>query len=288
MDFQNIILDENNKYGKYYKRFYEEFVKKRNKKFLEFLDIKSKEGKYNSNYFMEIDIQQINGEEIFTDDTFKKLNFIEAMFNSSYRKFIDIQNYENYNDFIIFLDVLEEEITDLLLSNKRLLNCDLIGFKYKNKEFSYKINDLITNFESIYNIKNFDEIDQIIIYDFIINNKGNDELYKKVINNFFILLEYLYKIKKRENKNVKIDENTKIYEIFGNLKGIAEEFKDIFKGKNGLTIIKISKIYDYYLKLVFKYVKKDLEKKVKTIKDGNKNLTKNKYDLDDKTVKKNG
>ena len=36
------------------------------------------------------------------------------MFNSSYRKFIDIQNYENYNDFIIFLDVLEEEITDLL------------------------------------------------------------------------------------------------------------------------------------------------------------------------------
>jgi hypothetical protein len=42
MDFQNIILDENNKYGKYYKRFYEEFVKKRNKKFLEFLDIKSK------------------------------------------------------------------------------------------------------------------------------------------------------------------------------------------------------------------------------------------------------
>ena len=63
---------------------------------------------------MEIDIQQINGEEIFTDDTFKKLNFIEVMFNSSYRKFIDIQNYENYNDFIIFLDVLEEEITDLL------------------------------------------------------------------------------------------------------------------------------------------------------------------------------
>jgi hypothetical protein len=38
--------------------------------------------------------------------------------------------------------------------------------------------------------------------------------------------------------------------------------------------------------LIFKYVKKDLEKKVKTIKDGNKNLTKNKYNLDDKTVKK--
>lgn len=51
---------------------------------------------------MEIDIQQINGEEIFTDDTFKKLNFIEIMFNSSYRKFIDIQNHENYNDFIYF------------------------------------------------------------------------------------------------------------------------------------------------------------------------------------------
>ena len=207
---------------------------------------------------METDVQQINWEEIFTDDTFKKLNFIEAMFNSSYRKFIDIQNYENYNDFIIFLDVLEEEITDLLLSNKRLLNCDLIGFKYKNEEFSYKINELITNFESICGVKNLDESDQIIIYDFIINNKGNDALYKKVINNFFILLEHLYKIKKRENEKVKIDENnenTKIYEIFSNLKGILEEFKDIFKGKNDLTIIKISKINDYYLKLIFKYAK---------------------------------
>ena len=103
-----------------------------------------------------------------------------------------------------------------------------------------------------------DESDQIIIYDFIINNKGNDALYKKVINNFFILLEHLYKIKKRENEKVKIDENnenTKIYEIFGNLKGILEEFKDIFKGKNDLTIIKISKINDYYLKLIFKYAK---------------------------------
>ena len=78
----------------------------------------------------------------------------------------------------------------------------------------------------------------------------------------------------------------KIYEIFGNLKGIVEEFKDIFKCKNDLTIIKISKVYDYYLKLIFKNAKKDLEKKVKTIKDGNKNLTKNKYDLDDKIVKK--
>ena len=285
----DFILDENNKYGKCYKRFYEEFAQKRNKKLLEFLDIKSKEGKYNSNCFMEIDIQQINGEEIFTDDAFKKLNFIEVMFNSSYRKFIDTQNYENYNDFIIFLDVLEEEITDLLLSNKRLLNCDLIGFKYKNEEFSYQINDLITNFESIYNTKNLDESDQIIIYDFIINNK-NDDLYKKIINNFFILLEYLYKTRKRENENVKIDENTKIYEILDKLKGIAEEFKDIFKGKNDLTVIKISKIYDYYLKLIFKYAKKDLEKfqekKVKAIKEGNKNQTKNKYDLDDKIVKK--
>ena len=207
---------------------------------------------------METDVQQINWEEIFTDDAFKKLNFIEATFNSSHRKFTDIQNYENYNDFIIFLDVSEEEITDLLLSNKRLLNCDLIGFKCKNEEFSHKINDLITNFESIYNIKNLDESDQIIIYDFIINNKGNDALYKKVINNFFILLEHLYKIKKRENEKVKIDENNeniKIYEIFGDLKGILEEFKDTFKGKNDSTTIKISKINDYYLKLIFKYAK---------------------------------
>ena len=78
----------------------------------------------------------------------------------------------------------------------------------------------------------------------------------------------------------------KIYEIFGNLKGIVEKFKDVFKCKNDLTVMKISKVYDYYFKLIFKYAEKDLEKKVKTMKDGDKNLTKNGCDLDGEIVKK--
>ena len=50
------------------------------------------------------------------------------MFNSSFRKIIDTLKYEDYNEFVIFLDLLEKELTDLLLGNKKLL----INIKMKN------------------------------------------------------------------------------------------------------------------------------------------------------------
>jgi len=296
----DFVLDENNKYGKTYIKIYGEFVKKQNKKLEALLDIKSKQGIYNSNCMTKINIQRIKEDEIFTYNVFKKLNFYEVMFNSSYRKVIDTLKYENYNEFEIFLDLLEEEMTDLLLGNKKLLNSDLIGFKYKDEEFSYQLNDLITNFESKYNTQDIDNNDKLVIYDFIITYDGNNIKYKNIINDFEISIDYLYKIKTDENEKIKIDENTKIYEVVENLKSVTDDFKKIFKEKNNLIVRKISKIYDYYLKLLFKYVKKDLEnyQEKKVIEDNKIDSTKPdkekkaekeekpKYNLDDKTIKK--
>ena len=76
----DFVLDENNKYGKSYKKIYKEFTEQQNKK-LEILDIKSKQGKFNSNCLMKINIQKIKEEEIFSYKIFKKLNFYEVMFN---------------------------------------------------------------------------------------------------------------------------------------------------------------------------------------------------------------
>jgi hypothetical protein len=114
------------------------------------------------------------------------------------------------------------------------------------------------------------------------------------------LIEYLYKIKIDENDKIKIDENTKIYEVLENIKNLTTHFKNIFKEKNDLNVKKISNIYDYYLKFLFKYVKKDIEnyqeKKIseeknisKTNPDKEKKVEKEEnpiFNLDDKKIKK--
>ena len=297
----DFVLDENNKYGKTYKKIYMEFIKRQNKKLEELLKIKSGQGKYNSNCMIKINIQEIKDDEIFTYNIFKKLNFYEVMFNSSYRKIIDTLKYENYNEFVIFLDLLEEEMTDLLLENKKLLNNDLIEFKYKDEVFSYQINDLITNFESKYNTQDIDDNDKVLIYDFINTYKNNNDKYISIINDFVTLIQHLYKIKIDENEAIKIDENTRICEVLDNLKGISDDFKKIFEEKNNLIVKKISNIYDYYLKLIFKNVKKDIEnyQEIKLIEENNRTKTKpdkekkvekeekkTNYNLDDKTIKK--
>jgi len=297
------FLDENNKYGKTYIKLYEKFAKKQNEKLEEILNIKSKQGKYNINSIMKINIQAIKEDEIFTYRAFKNIKFIEVMFNSSYRRIIDTLKYENYNEFEIFLDLFEKELTDSLLENKKLLNCELIEFKYKGEEFTNQINDVITNFEKKYNFQEIDDNDKLIIYDYVITYNGNNNKYKSLINDFVLLIEYLTKNKNDNNdKNeiIKIDENTKIYDVLLNLKGISNDFINIFKNKNDLIVKKVSKIYDYYLKLIFKYVKKEIEKyqdkkeieeekeeknnKEKTNKD--KKDEKPKFNLDDKTIKK--
>ena len=296
------FLDENNKYGKTYIKLYEKFAKMQNEKLEEILNIKSKQGKYNINSIMKINIQGIKEDEIFTYRAFKNIKFIEVMFNSSYRRIIDTLKYENYNEFKIFLDLLEKELTDLLLENKKLLNCELIEFKYKGEEFTNQINDVITNFERKYNFQEIDDNDKLIIYDYVITYNGNNNKYKSLINDFVLLIEYLTKNKNDKNEIIKIDENTKIYDVLLNLKGISNDFIIIFKNKNDLIVKKVSKIYDYYLKLIFKYVKKEIEKyqDKKEIEEEKKNEEKNtkektnkdkkdakpKFNLDDKTIKK--
>ena len=139
----DFFLDDNNKYGKTYKKIYKKFIDKQNKGLEKLLDIKINNGVFDSNCKNKINIQQIKEDEIFTFNIPKKFNFIEVIFNSSYRKVIDTQKYENYNEFEINLDSIETKMTDLLLKNKKLLNNELIEFSYNNEVFSNEIKDLI-------------------------------------------------------------------------------------------------------------------------------------------------
>ncbi len=166
----------------------------------------------------------------------KKFNFTKVIFNSSYRKYIDTKNHENYNEFEIRLNQIELEMANILLKNKKILNDDLIGFNFNNEVFSNEKTDLISNFEYEKNPININ--DKEVIYAFVEDNAGNNELCKKIINNFITLIEYLNKASKEQNN--KINERTKIcdVEIVKNLKNISKDFKEIFLDKQKIIQIK--------------------------------------------------
>jgi hypothetical protein len=152
-----------------------------------------------------------------------------------------------------------------LLKNKKLLNPDLKAFNFNNEVFSNEINDLISNFK--YEKMDINDDDKEIIYIFIIENDGNNEKYRTIINDFITLIEHLNKTNKDENK---INETTKIceIEIVKNIKNISKDFREIFEEKNtqnvNLIVNKLTNIFDYYLKLIFSYVNlisKNIKKK---------------------------
>ena len=159
----------------------------------------------------------------------------------------------------------ETRITDSLLKGKKLLKNELIEFRYNDEVFSNEIDDVIFNFEHKYTICDINIKDKVEIYNYVIDNKGNNEKYRNIITDFFTLMEYLIKINKN---NYKGDiGNTQISEIIKNIMNISKDFKDIFKDKNDdkdkeiyLTVNKTSNIFSYYLKLIFKYIKEDIEK----------------------------
>ena len=188
----------------------------------------------------------------------KKFNFISILCDSSYRKVIDTNNYENYNEYEINMGLIESTMTDLLLKNKKLLNDELIGCKYNNEVFTYEITDLIHSFK--YGNLSLSIDDKVSIYNYIKANDGNNKKYQTIIDDFITLIKHLNKSKKEENN--KVDENTKIcdIDIIKTLKNISNDFKNIFEINKDIVVKKIPNLFDYYLKLIFKYIKKDMEK----------------------------
>ena len=285
-----LVIDEN-KYGKTYKQIYKKYIELQNKELESLLNIKIDKRIFNENCKIKINIQQIKENEIFTFDIPKIFNFISVVCNSSYRKIIDTQNYENYNEYEISLDAIEDIMTDLLLKNKKLLNSEIINFSYDNEVFANEIGDLVKNFK--YGDTKISITDKVVFYNYITDNNGNNDKYRIIINNFIALIEYLNKIKKDENNS--ITGSTKIcdIDIVKNQKNISEDFLSIFKNRDDLIVNKVPNMFDYYLKIIFKYIKKDIEKYQEINKANSQNKEDNKgakveekVYLDEKVVKK--
>ena len=265
----DLFLDPDNKYGGIYKEILKQFIKKQNDELTDLLEKKIMDGKIDVNSTNKINIQQIKEDEIFTFNESDKFSFITETFNSSYRRIIDNNNYEKYNDYVIDFDSIEERLTDLLLKNKKLLNDDIIEFSYNNELFTIEISNEISKFKDNYNIeKKLTNDDKEIIYKLYDTNRENKDLYTKIILDFMTLIKYLAN---NNEKNTAISEiNAKIESNFSN------EFLEIFKDekqkkdedndekdkkskKRDLTVNKTLAIFEYFLKFIFKEIKEDLE-----------------------------
>ena len=226
--------------------------------------------------------QQIKEEEIFVFNETEKISFIKIVFNSSYRKIIDENNYEKYSQYEINLDSIERDMTNSILKKKKLLNENIIEFSYNKKVFNNEVNDLITSFKNKYKENKIDSEDKQVIENFIKENKNNKTIFKFIINDFITLIKYVNDIndlRKKEGKDVGISGKSKISEVVEKLNNkISEEFLLIFKDKNNLTVNKISLIFKYYLKLIYKVV-------VNEIKDYQEELEENEIELEDKKNK---
>lgn len=119
-------------------------------------------------------------------NTTEKFSFINTVYNSSYRKIIDSQNERNYNTFEINWPGIEENMTDLLLKNKKLLNKYLIiDFSYNNEIFDYQLSDMLITFQAEYNTRDISisRDDKKYFYKFVKDNKFLEK-YEDIINNF--------------------------------------------------------------------------------------------------------
>ena len=256
---KDFVIDDNNEIGKTYKKIYKIFIEQQNNEIKDLLDIKIKEGVFNINCKNKIRAQQIQEDEIFT---FHKFSFIDILYNSSYRKIIDTKNYSEYNLFKINVLSIEENMTELLLKNKKLLDEDLIiPFRYNYTIFDNQVTDLITIFKKNYKTKELSSDDKIVIINFIKNNQSDLEIYKKIINDFMSLIGHLNNIKniKQDNDN-NVKGSTKVIEVLKNFDCVSDEFLAIFDEKKKFTVNKIIEIFNYYLLMIYPEIKMEIRK----------------------------
>jgi len=270
---ENLLCDfliVDNKFGNSYKDIYKNFAKEQNEKLEILLDNKIDKAIFDDNCKIKINIQQISDTEIFTLILPNEISFIDVLFNSSYRKILDSEtiSYELYKEFEINYDLIEDNLTDLLLKNKKLLNDDIKEFYYNNEVFGNKVSNLLTLFRERYNQKNILLVDKVDIYRFTQENKNNTILFKNMINDFITLIEILNdKRKQNSTQENDISEDTKIYELIEKKKDsfTNANFIKMFQNNDSLTIDKTNEIFEYFLKLIYEDIKKEIKRYQKNL-----------------------
>ena len=286
----NFFIDDNNKIGRKYKIIYNEFIKIQNEMLEPLLNIKINKRIYDDNCKIKMNIQQINEKEIFDLKLSKKISFTDILFDSSYRKILDseILSNKSYREYEINYDMIEDNLTDLLLKNKKLLNNDITVFVYNNEVFSVQLTGFTSLFNTLYENENIDINDKVEIFQFADDNKYDIILSTNIVNDFVTLLKYLNNKRRENNGESNVDEKNKIYDIIeNNLKSrVSENFIKIFENNNGLIVSKTNSILDYYLKVITENIINELSEYNESLNDDLINSIDNYFAKKDSIIKK--
>ena len=270
----NFLLVDENEFCEKYKYFYEKFIEKHNEIVFELFSAKSKTfDVQNKKKEDRINIQNITKEEeIFITKDDNSIN--NVLFNYSYRSAILNGNYSEYNKYEVDKDYIEEMMTDKLLKNKKLFSMEIFKFNYKNEDLEFKNKNICTKFKEKINMEKLSINDKIVIYQYFKENKGSENLYLRLMDDFAYLIIYTTEtIDKKENKI-----QSKIYSLSEELENnISKDFKEIFKDKDELTIKKLLNIYEYFQILCFNEVKGKMKQYQQKIKDEKQNNLINNY-----------
>ena len=253
-----LIIDDN-EFGKSYKYIYSEFIKEQNKEIADLLENKIQKGIFEKDCKIKINIQNANLNEIFIVDLPDNFSFKEAIFNSSNRTFAITKNYNVYNNFEIYLDILENRMTELLLRNKKLFDNFINVFFYAKEILEFNNKNIIAEFNELFDIEKINLGDKKILYQIYDDNKENDNLLKNIFDDFIQLILFLNKNKKimnnKKENEIYLNDKSLIFEVIEKLDKISEDFKNIFKDKENLTISKITYLFEYYRDLIFRKIK---------------------------------
>ena len=277
----NFFIDDANEIGKSYKYIYSQFINEQNDKISDLLNIKINNGIFEPNCLNKINIQSVNKNEIFITNIPQKY-FIEIIFNSSYRNFALTNDYNNYNQIEVNLDLIEERMTEKFLKSKKLFDNTISNFVYANEDLEFENKDIISTFNNEYIIENINIADKKILYKFYEENKENMNLFKTIFNDFIHLILYLNHnknlLKDKKKEAVIIKDNSKISEIF-RITGekLSNNFQNLFKNDSFL-ISKTTNLFEYYRNIIFKRIKLEL-------KIYQNHLEKEKMDLIDNCLK---
>ena len=251
----NFFIDEENEYGKLYKIIYKEFILMQNEEIEELLNLKIEEKIFDGDCLKKINIQNVQEDEIFLPKL-EISSFFNIVFNCSYRKVAlndDFNDCEQqYDNYVINYDLIEEKMTERFLRNKKLFNDIINDFIYKY-DLILEDNDIIQRFNEIYSTQQLFITEKIYLYNFYLNNKENINMLKNIINDFKIILIHLISLKENDD-NVKITdiENKKISEIMKNITKeiISDDFSNLIKSSEFL-VGKLANMFEYYLMTIF-------------------------------------
>ena len=278
----DFFIDDNNEFGKSYKKIYAKFIKEQNEEISDLLDKKIEKGIFERNCKNEINIQSCSSNEVFITNLPEKFSFAEVTFNCSYRKIALDKDYNSYNQFEVKYELIEDKMTELLLRNKKLFNESIINFVYSNEKLEFENKNIITEFNRLYEIKDINIEDKKILYQFYQKNKEkSDEFFINILNEFNQLIIFLNNNKKslnEENSNALILKNdSRIIEALEKSSKSSDIFMNLFKEKDSLIISKVTFLFGYYRDLIFGKIKQGLKAFQNDLENEQKELIKNSF-----------